>query len=66
MEVYVRVNTLSNFKNCNGKELKVKEFWNNIVVCEVPMHGFDENGNPIGDIISVDFSLKEVVNIKSY
>ncbi len=65
MKAYVIVNTLSNYKNVNDKELRVKEFLNSVVACYVPEHGFDENGNPIGELIIVDFSLKEVKFIKS-
>ncbi len=65
MEVFIKVNTLSNYKNVNDKELKVKEFLNSVVACHVPEHGFDENGNGIGDLITIDFSLKEIKSIRS-
>ena len=65
MEVFIKVNTLSNYKNVNDKELKVKEFLNSVVACHVPQHGFDENGIGIGDLITIDFSLKEVKSIRS-
>jgi hypothetical protein len=65
MEVYVQVNTMSNFKNCNFKYLKVREFSNRVVVCDVPYHGFNQQGVPEGELVPIDFSLSEVVSIKS-
>lgn len=64
-DITVIVNTKSNFKNCNGIELKVDKFLGTIVSCKVPMYGFDENSQPIGDFMTADFNLNEVKTIKS-
>jgi hypothetical protein len=56
------VQTGSNYKNCNGKPLKVVELKGTRVTCEIPFYGFDKEGKAIGDkIIHSDFILNEVI-----
>jgi hypothetical protein len=57
------VRTKSNYKNANGKELKVLELLNTIIALEVPEFGFDKNGEPVGKMITADFSMKEVISL---
>ena len=61
----ITVNTKSNFKNCNGKQLEVVSFCGTIVSAKVPRFGFDENGNPQGEMITADFSINEITKINN-
>lgn len=53
-----KVSTKSNYKNLNGQWLEVKEFLGNIVACVI----FSEEEQRH---ITVDFSLKEIIEIKN-
>lgn len=59
----ITVNTKSNYKNCNGKQLEVVQFLGDIISAKVPEFGFNGNGHPLGKMITADFNLKEVVKI---
>jgi hypothetical protein len=61
----ITVKTESNFKNCNDKQLEVLNFLGSIIVAKVPFFGFDANGNPQGEMISADFSIKEIIKINN-
>lgn len=59
----VIVETKSNFKNANGKELEVVEIKNRRVTCKVPFYGFTTdplNGN-YERWCDADFTLDEVL-----
>jgi hypothetical protein len=60
------VKTKSNYKNCNGKILTVKSCNGDFICCLVPMYGFSETGEAIGNMISADFSIKEIISLKNY
>jgi hypothetical protein len=53
---YAIVNTKSNYRNLNGKRLKVVEQYQNFISCEF----YDE-----GRIIKADFGKSEVVKLWS-
>jgi hypothetical protein len=53
-----KVSTKSNYKNLNGQWVEIKEFLGTIISCLV----FDEI---LGKKITVDFSLKEITEIKN-
>ena len=53
-----KVSTKSNYKNLNGQWLVIKEFLGTIISCIV----FDEI---LQKNITVDFSLKEITEIKN-
>lgn len=59
------VKTKSNYKNCNGKSLIVKQCYGDFITCLVPMYGFSETGEAIGNMISADFALKEIISLKN-
>jgi hypothetical protein len=59
------VQTRSNFKNCNGRELQVQECNGSFITCLVPMYGFDAEGQPLGDMVSASFILKEIIFLHS-
>lgn len=61
----ITVKTTTNFFNCNDKQLEVVKFSGSIIVAKVPSYGFDANGNPQGEMISADFSIKEVIAINN-
>ena len=53
-----KVNTKSNYKNLNGQWLEVKEFLGTLVACII----VDENGQ----IVTTDFNIKEIEEIKQF
>jgi len=53
-----KVSTKSNYKNLNGQWVEIKEFLGTIISCLV----FDEI---LQKNITVDFSLKEIIEIKN-
>jgi hypothetical protein len=53
-----KVSTKSNYRNLNGQWVEIKEFLGTIISCIV----FDEI---LGKHITVDFSLKEITEIKN-
>ena len=55
--IYVKVQTKSNFKGLNGEWLLVHEFLGKLVAVKVPDNETDK-------IITVDFNLKEIIEIK--
>lgn len=60
----VIVETGSNYKNCNGKQLEVVEINGCRVTCKIPRYGFDpKSGVALGSGVEIntDFTLKEVV-----
>ena len=57
------VKTKSNYKNANGKTLKVIQLLGTFIALEVPEFGFDKEGNPVGKMITADFSMTEVTSI---
>ncbi len=61
--MYIIVNTKSNYKNCNGRRLKVQKFLGDTIVALVPLHHFTENGEIVGKMIECDFKLSEIVSI---
>ena len=65
MTNYITVQTKSNYKNANGRKLKVVQFLGSIISAKVPEYGFDEQGEPKGEFITSDFNLKEIISITS-
>ena len=55
--IYAKIETKSNYKNLNGKFLKVKELQGTRVTCELIT---EEHIQPL----NVDFQLKEVKEFK--
>jgi hypothetical protein len=53
-----KVSTKSNYRNLNGQWVEIKEFLGTIISCIV----FDET---LQKKITVDFSLKEITEIKN-
>lgn len=65
MTNYITVQTRGNYKNANGRKLKVVHFLGSIISAKVPEYGFDEQGEPQGEFITADFQLKEITSITS-
>ena len=65
MTNYITVQTKRNYKNANGRKLKVVHFLGSIISAKVPEYGFNEQGEPQGDFITSDFQLKEITSITS-
>lgn len=61
----IKVNTKSNYNNCNDKPLEVVSFCGTIIEAKVPQYGYDENGTPQGNMITASFSIKEIVAINN-
>jgi hypothetical protein len=55
------VKTVSNFKNANGRKLKVVELKGDRVSCKVPFYGFNRKGEPQGNEVTADFKIREIV-----
>jgi hypothetical protein len=62
----VIVKTKGNYKNANNIPLKVVEFHSTRVSVEVPLYGFNLLKEPVGQFVTTDFNLKEVVGIYSW
>lgn len=60
----IKVNTKSNFKNCNDHLLDVVRAEDNYFDAKVPEYGFDVIGRPSGKMVTATFSLKEVVGVE--
>lgn len=57
------IKTKSNFKNCNGKRLVVTKCNGSFITCLVPANGFTETGQPQGQMVSADFTIKEIESL---
>lgn len=57
------VKTTSNFKNANGRRLKVVEIKGDRISCKVPFYGFSKRGVPQGNEVTADFRSSEIVEI---
>ena len=62
---YIKVKTESNFRGANDRELKVEGFYGTIIAAFVPEFGWNENGEPQGELRTCDFNIKEVWWIKT-
>lgn len=65
MNNYITVHTKNNYKNANGIKLEVVHFLGSIISAKVPEYGYNQQGEPQGDFITSDFSLKEITSITS-
>ena len=65
MTNYITVQTKRNYKNANGRKLKVVHFLGSIISAKVPEYGYNQQGEPQGEFITSDFSLKEITSITS-
>jgi hypothetical protein len=65
MTNYITVHTKNNYKNANGRKLKVVHFLGSIISAKVPEYGYNQQGEPQGEFITSDFSLKEIISITS-
>jgi hypothetical protein len=72
MKTYITLNTNSEYRNAKdikiaigGKELQVVQFFGNIVSAKVPENGFNEQGEPQGEYVTLYFQFNQIASTTS-
>ena len=72
MKTYITLNTNSEYRNAKdikiaigGKELEVVQLFGNIVSAKVPENGFNEQGAPQGEYVTLYFQFKQIASTTS-